>query len=141
MQWHNDHLVHMSYVGDIIGQTRENPHFRRVVFTGKKSQLVVMSVPPGGEIGLETHDHVEQTLFVLSGRGEAVLDGQTHAIGGGSAVVVTPGTAHNVVNTGAEPLQIYTLYAPANHIDGRVHKTKAEADADDADEEFGHGVR
>ncbi len=131
----------MSYVGNIVGQTKENTFFRRVVFTGKKSQLVVMSIPPGGEIGLETHHNVEQTLFILSGRGEAVLDGKKEAIGGGFVVVVTPGTAHNIVNTGSEPLQIYTLYAPANHIDGRVHQTKAEADADSADEEFGHGVK
>jgi len=131
----------MSYIGDIIGQTRDNEYFRQVLFTGLKSQLVVMSVPPGGEIGLETHDNVEQTLFFLSGEGEAVLDGQKHVIGGGSVVVVTPGTAHNFINTGDEPLKIYTLYAPANHIDGRVHKTKAEADADEADEAFGHGVK
>jgi len=131
----------MSYVGNIIGQTQKNALFRQVLFTGKKSQLVVMSIPPGGEIGLETHDNVEQTLFFLSGRGEAILDGQKHAIGGGFVVVVPPGTAHNFINTGDEPLQIYTLYAPANHIDGRVHKTKSEADADMADEEFGHGVK
>lgn len=130
----------MSYVGEIIGQTETNANFRRVVFTGQKTQLVVMDVPPGGEIGLETHGHVEQILFVLSGQGEAILNGQKQAIGGGSVVVVTPGTSHNIVNTGNESLKVYTVYAPPNHIDGRVHKTKAEADADEADEAFGHGA-
>jgi len=131
----------MSYIGNVIGQTKGNKDFRQVLFTGAKSQLVVMSVPPGGEIGLETHPNVEQTLFFLSGQGEAILDGKKQAIGGGDVVVVTPGTAHNIVNTGKESLQIYTVYAPANHIDGRVHKTKAEADADAADEDFGHAVK
>ena len=131
----------MSYVGNIFGQTKDNDFFRQVLFTGKKSQLVVMDIPPGGEIGMETHDNVEQTLFFLSGQGEASLDGKKHPISGGFAVVVTPGTKHNFVNTGKEPLKVFTLYAPANHIDGRVHKTKADADADDEDEEFGHGVK
>ena len=131
----------MSYVANIADQTQANGFFRQVLFTGKKSQLVVMDIPPGGEIGMETHDNVEQTLFFLSGRGEAILDGKKHPIGGGSVVVVTPGTKHNFVNTGKEALKVYTLYAPPNHIDGRVHKTKADADADDADEEFGHKVK
>jgi len=130
----------MSYIGNIIGQTKENAYFRQVLFTGGKTQLVVMDIPPGGEIGMETHPNVEQILFFLSGRGEAVLNGQTRPVAGGDVVVVTPGTEHNFVNTGGEPLKIYTVYAPPNHIDGRVHKTKAEADADEEDEEFGHRV-
>jgi mannose-6-phosphate isomerase-like protein (cupin superfamily) len=131
----------MSYIGNIVGQTKENTFFRKVIFTGRKSQLVVMDIPPGGEIGMERHDNVEQTLFFLSGQGEAILDGKKHRIGGGFVVVVTPGTEHNFINTGSDPLKVYTLYAPANHIDGRVHKTKTEADADDEDEKFGHGVQ
>lgn len=131
----------MSYVGNIVGQTKENTFFRRVLFTGQKSQLVVMDIPPGGEIGMETHPNVEQTLFFLSGQGKAILDGKEYPIGGGYVVVVTPGTQHNFVNTGSEALKVYTIYTPANHIDGRVHKTKAEADADEADEDFGHGVK
>src|SRR5512137_2331769 len=102
----------MSYIGNIVGQTKENKFFRQVLFTGKKSQLVVMDIPPGGEIGMETHDNVEQTLFFLSGQGEAILDGKKHPIGGGHVVVVTPGTKHNFVNTGKEPLKVYTRYAP-----------------------------
>lgn len=130
----------MSYQVNIIQKTRDNRFFRQVLFTGAKSQLVVMEIPPGGEIGLETHANVEQTLFFLSGSGEALLNGKTSAIASGDVVVVTPGTAHNFRNTGTEALKVYTIYAPPNHIDGRVHRTKAEADADDEDENFGHGV-
>lgn len=111
-----------------------------MLFTGERSQLVVMTIPPGGEIGEERHDDVEQTLFCLSGNGTVILDGERSPFGPGDAVVVTPRTPHNFVNTGTEPLKIYTIYAPANHIDGRVHHTKADADADGADQEFGHGA-
>ena len=131
----------MSYVGDIIGQVGANSYFRRVVFSGEKSQLVVMDIPPGGEIGEEVHPNVEQTLFFLSGKGEAILDGKVYPISGGHAVVVTPGTRHNFINTGGEPLKVYTIYAPPNHIDGRVHRTKADADADAEDEEFGRAAK
>lgn len=127
----------MSYHGDIIKQTRENEFFRRVVFTGKNSQLVIMSIPPGGEVGKETHEYTEQTLFFLSGTGTGELDGKTFPIGPGDSVTVVPGTEHNFTNTGTEPLKIYTVYAPPNHIDGRVHKTKADADADAEDEAIG----
>ncbi|MDD5252004.1 MAG: cupin domain-containing protein [Patescibacteria group bacterium] len=130
----------MSFQTNIIKKTEENANFRQVLFTGAKSQLVVMSVPPGGEIGTETHPNVEQTLFFLSGTGEAVLNGQVTPIGSGDVVVVTPGTEHNFRNTGSEDLKVYTIYAPSNHIDGRIHATKVEADADDADEAFGHAV-
>lgn len=128
----------MSYQTNIVRATKENADFRRVLFTGAKSQLVVMSIPPGGEIGEETHDHVEQTLYFQSGTGEAMLDGETSRIGPGDVVVVTPGTRHNFKNTGTEPLKVATVYAPPNHIDGRVHATKADADADAEDEAFGH---
>lgn len=127
----------MSYRTNIVQATAENENFRRVLFTGKKSQLVVMSIPPGGEIGAETHAHVEQTLYFQSGRGEGMLNGEMFAIGPGDVVVVTPGTKHNFKNTGDEPLKVATVYAPPNHIDGRVHKTKADADADVDDEAFG----
>lgn len=131
----------MSYITNIVRETKENNFFRKVLFTGSRSQLVVMEIPAGGEIGEETHAHVEQTLFFLSGMGKAILDGKETKIGAGDVVVVTPGTKHNFLNTGAEPLKVYTLYAPANHIDGRIHKTKAEADADVEDEDFGNAVR
>jgi mannose-6-phosphate isomerase-like protein (cupin superfamily) len=130
----------MSYQTNIVQQTRNNPNFRKVLFTGKKSQLVVMTIPPGGEVGAEVHEGVEQTLFFLSGTGKAILDGVESPVGEGDVCVVTPGTNHNFVNTGAEDLKIYTIYAPPNHIDGRVHATKADADADTEDEDFGHSV-
>lgn len=127
----------MSFRTNIVKETAANENFRRVVFTGNKSQLVVMCIPPGGEIGEETHAHVEQTLYFQSGNGEAVLDGETFPIVAGDVVVVTPGTRHNFKNTGTEPLKVATVYAPPNHIDGRIHRTKAEADADVEDEKFG----
>lgn len=130
----------MSYNTNIIKDTQENQNFRRVLFTGKKSQLVVMNIPVGGEVGEETHKNVEQTLFFLSGTGEAVLDGEKSPIVAGDVVVVTPGTKHNFLNTGTDALKIYTVYAPSNHIDGRIHVTKADADADVEDEAFGESV-
>lgn len=131
----------MPYIAPIIKETEENDNFRKVLFTGEKSQLVVMSIPSGGEIGEEVHAHVEQTLFFHSGMGTAILNGKEQAIGPGDVLIVTPGTRHNVVTTGNEPLKIYTLYAPANHIDGRIHLTKEDADADVADEAFGEAIR
>jgi mannose-6-phosphate isomerase-like protein (cupin superfamily) len=131
----------MSYITNVIKKTLENVNFRTVLFTGAKSQLVVMNIPVGGEIGEETHSHVEQTLFFQSGKAQAELDGKVTDVGAGDVVVVTPGTKHNVINTGAEALLLYTVYAPANHIDGVVHATKAAADADSADEAFGESVR
>jgi mannose-6-phosphate isomerase-like protein (cupin superfamily) len=130
----------MSYHINIINETKKNSNFRTVLFTGKKSQLVVMSIPSGGEIGAETHDNVEQSLFFLSGSGKAVLDGVEFPVNAGDVFVVTPGTNHNFINTGTEDLKVYTIYAPPNHIDGRIHVTKKDADEDDEDEEFGHAI-
>ena len=126
----------MSYITNIIEETKENINFRKVLFTGDKSQLVVMDIPPGGEIGEEAHPHVEQTLFFLSGSGKAILDGEETIVGAGDVVGVTFGTKHNFINTSSESLKIYTIYAPANHIDGRIHVTKADADKDVSDEAF-----
>lgn len=127
----------MSYHGNLLNAVAENTYFRQVVFTGKKSQFVVMTIPPGGEIGEETHEHVEQTLYFQDGHGEATLDGETFGIHPGDIVVVTPHTKHNFRNIGDVPMKVATVYAPPNHIDGRVHKTKADADADTEDEAFG----
>lgn len=131
----------MSHILNIDNETEHNPHFRKVVFTGEKTQLVVMNIPAGGEIGEETHAHVEQALFIRSGSARVVLDGKEQSAAAGDAVIVTPGTRHNIINAGTDPLIIFTLYAPPNHIDGRIHKTKADADADTADEAFGEAVR
>jgi mannose-6-phosphate isomerase-like protein (cupin superfamily) len=130
----------MSYQANITQETVNNPNFRKVLFTGKKSQLVAMTIPAGGEIGEETHENVEQTLFFLSGTGKAILDGVETPVGEGDVTVVTPGTKHNFVNTGKDEMKVYTIYAPANHIEGRIHATKADADADTEDEDFGHHV-
>jgi mannose-6-phosphate isomerase-like protein (cupin superfamily) len=129
--------IPMSYQGNIIKATQENTDFRRVLFTGLNSQLVVMSIPPGGEVGAETHKYTEQTLFFLSGTGEGELNSKKFPIGPGSVVFVVPGTEHNFLNTGTEPLKIDTVYAPPNHLDGLVEATKADADANTADEAIG----
>jgi len=131
----------MTYKDNILRETEANENFRKVLFTGPKSQLVVMSIPTGGEIGQETHDHVEQTLFILSGSGKTILNGEEKEIVAGDVVVVTPGTQHNFINTGSDPLKIYTIYSPPNHIDGRIHATKTDADADTEDEAFGHAIK
>ena len=128
----------VSYHTNIVRDTQDNEYFRHVLFTGIRSQLVVMSIPPGGEVGEETHKYTEQTLFFLSGTGEGSLNDEKFPIGPGDVVVVIPGTKHNFINTGTQDLKIYTVYAPPNHIDGRIHRTKAEADADTADEAVGN---
>lgn len=130
----------MSYHTNILVAARDNENFRKVIFTGQKSQLVLMSLKPGEEIGKETHPHVEQTLFFLNGSGTAYLGDKTYSVSGGDVYVVTPGTEHNFVNSGDETIKIYTVYAPPNHIDGVVHQTKNDADADIADETFGEHV-
>jgi mannose-6-phosphate isomerase-like protein (cupin superfamily) len=130
----------MSYIKNIIKKTEENTNFRKVLFTGTKSQLVIMDIPAGTEIGKEMHANVEQTIFFLSGTGKAILDGDETDIGPGDIVVITPGTEHNFINTGTRSLKICTVYAPPNHIDGRIHVTKSDADADDEDEAFGHAA-
>lgn len=126
---------------NVLQAARSNDAYRRVIFTGAKTQLVLMSIVPGGDIGFETHPNVEQLVFIASGQGKAVLDGAESPLTAGDVVVVTPGTHHDVINTGSEPLRIYTIYAPPNHIDRRVHQTKADAEADKADEAFGSAVR
>jgi len=127
----------MSYHTNITKETEGNTNFRKVLFTGLNSQLVIMSIPPGGEVGRETHKYTEQTLFFLSGTGVGELNGKEFPIGPGDVVVVVPGTDHNFINTGKTPMKIYTTYAPPNHIDGRIQATKADADADAADEAVG----
>lgn len=133
----NKPVTSVSYQGNIIKETQANKDFRRVLFTGANSQLVVMSIPPGGEVGEEIHKYTEQTLFFLSGSGIGMLNDKKFPIVPGDVVVVVPGTKHNFWNTGNQPLKIYTVYAPPNHIDGRIHITKADADADVADEAIG----
>lgn len=130
----------MSTVINLNQAATQNDHFRTVLFTGEKSQLVVMRIPVSEDIGEETHAHVEQILYILSGQGVAVFDGKELPVGEGSVAIVTPGTRHNIRNTGTEPLVIATVYVPPNHLDGTIHRTKADAQADSADESFGEAV-
>jgi len=123
----------MPYTGDILERTKSNTWFREVVATGPHSQVVVMSIPPAGEIGLETHTTLDQVLVVVEGGGSVTLDGDVREIGPGTLIQVPAGTLHNVVNTGAADLRLYTVYAPPAHAPGTVHRTRAEADADEAD--------
>jgi mannose-6-phosphate isomerase-like protein (cupin superfamily) len=106
--------------------------FRRVLWTGTHSQLVVMTTPPNGEIGEEVHPDTDQILTFVSGTGEAVIEGQTEPIDQGDLVAVPAGTRHNFRNTGVNPLVLYTVYGPPEHAEGVVHATKEEADAAEA---------
>lgn len=118
-----------GYVGNVERETLENDDFRRVLYTAKHIQLVVMAIPAGGEIGEETHD-LDQFIRVEEGTGVAVLDGKEHELSDGTAVLVPAGTRHNIRNAASdETLRLYTLYAPPEHRDGVVHPTKEDADA------------
>jgi mannose-6-phosphate isomerase-like protein (cupin superfamily) len=119
-----------GFVQDIESLAVENGEFRRVLYTAHNCQLVLMSIPPGGEIGAEVHT-LDQFFRVEEGVGEAILDGVTTAIRAGFAVLVPAGARHNLVNTGSAPLKLYTLYSPPNHRDGVVHHTREDAEADD----------
>lgn len=119
-----------NYTGSIESATLNNPYFRQVLFTGKHSQLVVMCLQAGEEIGAEVHEAVDQFFRLEEGDATFVLDGMEWSAGDGDAVVVSAGTRHNVINRSATaPLRLYTIYTPPQHPDGTVHKTKAEADA------------
>ena len=119
-----------GYHTDIEKKSLENNYFREVLFTGPHSQLVVMALQVGEEIGQETHPDTDQCIRVESGEGKAILDGQEYELADGSAFVIPAGAEHNVINTSStEPLKLYTVYTPPEHPDGTVHKTKAEADA------------
>lgn len=122
-----------GYIVNIEQETAANEDFRRVLYTAKNSQLVLMSLKPGEEIGSEVH-RLDQFIRCESGQGKAILDGVEHAISDGYAVVVPSGAMHNIVNTGAEAMKLYTVYSPPNHRDGVVHATKADAEKDE--EEF-----
>ena len=99
-----------------------------------------MAIPPGGDIGAEKHERVEQVLFLVEGEGKVVVNGVESPFRPGDVVFVTPGVRHNFINTGKAPMKLYTLYAPPNHLPGRVHLTKADAEADVENEAFGRMV-
>jgi mannose-6-phosphate isomerase-like protein (cupin superfamily) len=118
-----------GYSIDIEQRTLANDNFREVLHTAKHSQLVVMTVQPGDEIGLETHQGHDQFIRIEAGEGVAILNGERHALSDGVAVVIPAGTEHNVINTSrSTPLRLYTIYSPPEHPPGTVHRTKAEAD-------------
>jgi mannose-6-phosphate isomerase-like protein (cupin superfamily) len=125
-----------GYVGSIEKQTEKNNYFRQVLYTGKHTQLVVMCLQGGEEIGNEVHGNVDQFFRVEEGDAKFVFNGkEEHLVHSGDAVIVPAGTYHNVLNASpTKPLRLYTLYSPPNHPDGTVHKTKAEADAAEAAE-------
>jgi len=119
----------MAFNEDIVKRAKANSYFREVLATGPHSQIVVMSIPPGGDIGEEVHDDVDQVLVFVGGEGQAILDGETSSVSVGRLVHVPAGTRHNFVNTDEIDLRLYTIYAPPEHEPGTIHKTRAEADA------------
>lgn len=117
---------------DILGAARSNDAFRRVVRTGDHEQVVVMTIPPGGEIGEEVHPNTDQVFVFVEGSGEARLEGEATPVTANDLVFVRAGTRHNFVNSGDAPLRLITIYAPPQHAPGTVHQTKADADAAEA---------
>lgn len=115
--------------GDIKKLAKENTNYRKVIYTGPHMQLVLMSIPVGGDIGLETHEKTDQVLFFVEGVAESVLDGQSQTVHESDVVFVPAGTEHNFINRGKTDLKLYTLYAPPNHPDGIVEQTKVEAES------------
>ena len=123
-----------GYVVNIEQRSIENNYVREVLYTASNIQLVVMSLKPGEDIGLETHHGVDQFIRVEAGRGKSILNGEEHDLEDGSAVVIPSGTQHNIVNVSqSEPLKLYTIYSPQQHPDGTIHRTKADALADEKD--------
>ncbi len=124
-----------GYCGHLGTLTRENTDFRRVLYTGEGSQLVLMSLLPSEEIGVETHKENDQFFRFESGQGKVLVNGEEYQVKDGDSVIVPMGAEHNLINTSnTESLKFYTIYSPAHHEDGTVHKTKAEAEK--AEEEF-----
>ena len=121
-----------GYITHIEEETKNNNDYRRVIYTAKGCQLVLMSVAVGGEIGEEVHKSSDQFFRFESGEGKVVIDGVEHAVKDGDAVIVPQGALHNVINTSPTPLKLYTIYAPPHHKDGTTQATKA----DEYEEEF-----
>jgi mannose-6-phosphate isomerase-like protein (cupin superfamily) len=120
-----------GFSDNIEQKTLDNDNFRHVIYTGKNTQLVLMSIVPGGEIGMETHRDNDQFFRFESGKGKVIIDGNEYEVTDGSAAIVPAGAEHNVVNASdSEPLKLYTLYSPPHHKDGIVRATREEAEAD-----------
>ncbi|MDD4975743.1 MAG: cupin domain-containing protein [Bacteriovorax sp.] len=118
-----------GFIDNIENLTENNSDFRRVLYTGKNLQLVLMALRPGEDIGEEVHKDRDQFFRVEKGQGKAVIDGVATNIKGEDAVVVPAGAKHNIINTGNEPLLLYTIYGPPEHVEGLVCATKAEAES------------
>jgi len=116
-----------GFVVNIKKAAKDNDYFRKVLFSATKSQLVLMSLRPGEEIGAEVHK-VDQALYVVDGEGKVVLDGAAQDFTKGAIVVVPAGVEHNVINAGDEPMKLFTIYSPPQHAAGTVHRTKAAAE-------------
>jgi mannose-6-phosphate isomerase-like protein (cupin superfamily) len=125
------HLSTAPFNGDIVALAKRNTYFREVVSTGPHAQVVVMTLPPGGEIGEEVHDDVDQVLVFIEGEGFADLGGQRSMTSPGRLVLVPAGTRHNIVNQGSVDLKLYTVYTAPKHAPGTIHRTKADADAEE----------
>ena len=126
-----------GYSINIEQKTLEGNNFREVLYTTKHSQLVIMTLQPGEEIGMEHHTGHDQFIRVEAGVGFAILDGEKHELEDGVAVVIPAGVEHNVINTSqSEPMRLYSLYMPPEHPDGIIHATKAEAD--EYEKQHGH---
>jgi mannose-6-phosphate isomerase-like protein (cupin superfamily) len=120
-----------GFNANIEKETLENKNFRKVLYTGKQSQLVLMNLKPNEEIGTEIHTDNDQFFRFEKGEGKCVIDGNEYVLGDGSVIVVPSGAEHNIINTsGTEDLKLYTIYSPAHHQDRVVRATKAEAEAD-----------
>ena len=119
-----------GYVDDIEQATLANADFRRVLYTGKNLQLVLMTLPPGCDIGEEVHEDRDQFFRIEEGSGIVRIDGVDNRVEDDFAVIVPAGARHNVINTGSEPLKLYTIYGPPEHRDGVVHATREQAEAD-----------
>ena len=123
-----------GFSANIEQETLDNDDYRRVLYTGKHSQLVLMTLPAGTEIGSEVHPENDQFFRFEAGEGKVVIDDDQYDVADGSAIVVPAGARHNIINVSdTEPLKLYTIYSPAHHADGTVHATKAEAEADEHD--------
>ncbi len=128
-----------GYVVEIEEKTLKNANFREVLFTGPHAQLVVMTLGPNEEIGMESHDGIDQFVRIEAGQGLAILDGKEHSLKDGTAVVIPARTKHNIINNSrTEPLKLYSVYTSPEHPDGVIHKTKAEADADEREHHGKH---
>lgn len=125
----------MSYINNIEKETLENNNFRTVLFTSKFMQLVVMSIPIHGDIGMEIHK-IDQFIRVEKGTAKSILNGVERALTDGDVVIIPAGTEHNIVNTGSEDLKLYTVYATPNHKRGIIHKTKEDAEKDEENDVF-----